>query len=161
MRARSIMTRDPACCTPNDSAADVARVMREQDCGCVPVIDQSTAKLLGVVTDRDLAVRGLAGGKDGSTPVRDLMTYGARCCREDDDLSKVERLMIDNQVRRIPVVNAEGACVGIIAQADIARAAMDSRHVTEHEIAIVVERISDQNRRTVDQAGERVLSRGH
>jgi CBS domain-containing protein len=149
MRAREVMTPRPACCTPDDTARDVATVMRDRDCGCVPIIDQSTAKLLGMVTDRDLAVRGVAIGASPDTRIGDLMTASPLCCTEMDHLDKVERLMSIHQVRRMPVVDADGCCVGIIAQADLARAAQDGRRVTEHELAIVVERISAQNRNSV------------
>jgi CBS domain-containing protein len=123
--------------------------MRDRDCGCVPIIDQSTARLLGIVTDRDLAVRGVAAGTGAEMRVGDLMTASPQCCTETDHLDKVERLMSIHQVRRMPVVDADGCCVGIISQADIARAAQDGRRVTEHELAIVVERISAQNRSSV------------
>jgi CBS domain-containing protein len=149
MRAREVMTPQPACCTPDDTAREVATVMRDRDCGCVPIIDQSTAKLLGVVTDRDIAVRGVAAGSGVDTRVSDLMTASPLCCTETDHLDKVERLMSTHQIRRMPVVDADGCCVGIISQADLARAAQDGRRVTEHELAIVVERISAQNRNTV------------
>ena len=149
MRAREVMTPRPACCTPDDTAQDVATVMRDRDCGCVPIIDQSTAKLLGIVTDRDLAVRGVAVGSSADTRIGDLMTASPQCCTETDPLDKVEWLMSTHQVRRMPVVDADGVCVGIISQADLARAAQDGRRVTEHELAIVVERISAQNRHSV------------
>lgn len=149
MRAREVMTARPACCTPDDTVRDVASVMRDQDCGCVPIIDQSSAKLLGIVTDRDLAVRGFANGTTGDSRIGDLMTASPQCCTEMDHLDKVERLMSIHQVRRLPVVDAEGCCVGIISQADLARAACDGRRVTEHELAIVIERISAQNRNSV------------
>ena len=149
MRAREVMTPQPACCTPDDTARDVATVMRDRDCGCVPIIDQSSAKLLGIVTDRDLAVRGIASGSGADTPIMDLMTASPQCCTEMDHLDKVERLMSTHQVRRMPVVDADGCCVGIISQADLARAAQDGRRVTEHELAIVIERISAQNRNSV------------
>jgi CBS domain-containing protein len=143
------MTPQPACCTPDDTARDVATVMRDRDCGAVPIIDQSSARLLGIVTDRDIAVRGIAAGSGADTRVGDLMTASPLCCTELDHLDKVERLMSTHQIRRMPVVDADGCCVGIIAQADLARAAEDGRRVTEHELAIVVERISAQNRNSV------------
>lgn len=149
MRAREVMTARPSCCTPDDSARDVASVMRDRDCGCVPIIDQSTARLIGIVTDRDLAVRGIAAGSGADTRVGDLMTASPQCCTDMDHLDKVERLMSVHQIRRMPVVDGEGCCVGIISQADLARAAQDGRKVTEHELAIVVERISAQNRHSI------------
>jgi CBS domain-containing protein len=143
MKARDIMTKNPTCCTPNDSARDAARVMRETDCGCVPIIDPDSQKVIGVVTDRDLAMRGIAEGKGPDTKLNELMTAVASCCGPNDDLRDVERTMSELQVRRIPITDADGCCVGIIAQADIARAAKRDARITEHEVALVVERISE------------------
>ena len=142
MRAEDIMTKDPACCTPNDTARDAARAMRERDCGCIPVIDPDSEIVIGVVTDRDLAVRAIAQGKGPDTKLEELMTPVASCCGPNDDLRAVERTMSDLQVRRVPIVDADGCCVGIIAQADIARAAQHAQ-VSEHEVAVVIERISE------------------
>jgi CBS domain-containing protein len=153
MKVREIMTKDPACCTPTDTARDAARVMRERDCGCLPIVDADSARVVGVVTDRDLAVRALADGMGPDTRLNHLMTPVASCCGVNDDLRDVERTMGDLQVRRVPIVDADGRCVGIVAQADIARAARDAQ-VSEHEVAIVVERISESN----SSAGRRAES---
>jgi CBS domain-containing protein len=151
MRARDIMTRNPECCEPDDSAREAARVMREHDCGCVPIVDPESSKVIGIVTDRDLAIRGIAEGKSADTKLRDLMTGVASCCGPDDDLRDVERTMADLQIRRIPVVDGGGRCLGIISQADIARACSDS-DVTEQEIALVVEQISEPSRKGAPRA---------
>ncbi|MGH7635680.1 MAG: CBS domain-containing protein [Gemmatimonadaceae bacterium] len=149
MRAREIMTPEPACCTPDDIVKDVAALMRDRDCGCVTIIDQSTARVVGIVTDRDLAIRVVANGLDGETRIGDVMTVAPRCCHDADDVTKAEWVMANTQVRRVPVVDDEGHCVGIISQADLALAALRDRRVTEHELAIVVERISAHNRHAV------------
>jgi signal-transduction protein with cAMP-binding, CBS, and nucleotidyltransferase domain len=115
--------------------------MRDNDCGSVPILDASGC-LLGVVTDRDLAIRALAEGKGADVKAGELMTPEPLCCTAGADLREVERVMSDNQVRRVPIVNADGCCVGIVAQADLARAAQDDNRVSEHEVAVVVERIS-------------------
>lgn len=139
MQAKDIMTASPACCTPADTLQDVARLMRDSDCGAIPVVDG--AKVVGIVTDRDLAVRGLADGMSAEASISDVLTRDPKCCRETDDVKEVQRVMSDHQVRRVPIINADGAVVGIVAQADLARA---SEHlVSEHEVAIVVERISE------------------
>lgn len=142
MKAQDIMTAKPACCGPADSVMDVALVMREHDCGCVPIVDPDTGVLIGVITDRDLAVRGLAAGRGTTARVGELMSELPSCCSEEDDVSVVERLMAERQVRRIPVVDAEGCCIGIISQADVARAALRDDAVTDHDVATVVERVS-------------------
>jgi CBS domain-containing protein len=141
MRARDIMTREPECCRPDQTARDAAGVMRDRDCGCVPIVDDA-GSVVGIVTDRDLAVRGVATGKESTTKLKDLMTPAASCCGPDDDLRDVEQKMAELQVRRIPIVDANGRCVGIISQADIARASATDSTVTEQEIALVVEKIS-------------------
>jgi len=147
MRAKEIMTKDPDCCRPNDTARDAAELMRDRDCGCIPIVDDSE-KVIGIVTDRDLAVRAIAEGKDIDTKLIDLMTPVATTCGPDDDLRDVERKMSELQVRRIPIVDSSGHCVGIISQADIARAAGRDNTVTEREIALVVEQISEPSRRS-------------
>lgn len=141
MRARDIMTRDPECCRPDQTARDAAQVMRDRDCGCVPIVDDA-GTVVGIVTDRDLAVRGIATGKESTTKLIDLMTVSASCCGADDDLRDVEQKMAELQIRRIPIVDASGRCLGIISQADIARASATDSPVTEQEIALVVEKIS-------------------
>lgn len=141
MKANQLMTASPRCAATNDSANFVARVMRDNDCGAVPVTDQS-GQVVGIITDRDLAVRALAEGKGPDATVGELMTASPCCAGIDDDLREVEKLMRDNQVRRIPVVDEHGCCVGIISQADLARAAQRDT-VTDHEVALVVEAISE------------------
>jgi len=141
MRARDIMTREPECCRPDQTARDAARVMRDRDCGCVPIVDDG-GSVIGIVTDRDLAVRGIAMGKESTTKLNDLMTPAASCCGPDDDLRDVEQRMAELQIRRIPIVDTSGRCLGIISQADIARASATDSTVTEQEIALVVEKIS-------------------
>jgi CBS domain-containing protein len=135
------MTRDPACCRPDQTARDAAQVMRDRDCGCVPIVDDA-GTVVGIVTDRDLAVRAIATGKESTTKLNDLMTASASCCGPDDDLRDVEQKMAELQIRRIPIVDAGGRCLGIISQADIARASATDSAVTEQEIALVVEKIS-------------------
>ena len=148
MRAKEIMTRDPECLRGDDTARHAAQVMRDRDCGCVPIID-GAGKVVGIVTDRDLAVRAIAAGKDTSTKLNDLMTPVATTCGPDDDLRDVEQKMAEAQVRRIPIVDAAGRCLGIISQADIALAASRSNAVSEREIALVVEQISQPSNRGI------------
>jgi CBS domain-containing protein len=145
MRAKDIMTKDPECCRRDDTAQQAARVMRDRDCGCLPIVDDA-GRVVGIVTDRDLAVRGIASGKDPATKLNDLMTPVATCCGPDDDLRDVEKKMAELQVRRIPIVDGGGRCVGIVSQADIALASRGSA-VTDSEIALVVEQISQPSGR--------------
>jgi CBS domain-containing protein len=149
MKASDIMTSSPCCCSSSDSLQDVARTMRDNDCGAVPVVDDGC--VVGIVTDRDLAVRALADGMSADVKVGDFITRDPQCCAADDDIRDVERLMADNQIRRVPVVNADGSCVGIVSQADLARAAFDGSRISEHEVAIVVERVSVPRRISFDR----------
>ena len=140
MKARDLMTPQPCCCSPDDSLTEVASMMRDNDCGSVPVVE--AGKVVGIVTDRDLAVRALARGLAGDATVRDVMTPSPECCGEDDDIHNVERVMSERQVRRVPIVNADGGCVGIVSQADLARATHSRSNVSDHEVAETVARIS-------------------
>jgi CBS domain-containing protein len=146
MRAKDIMTKDPECCRRDDTAKQAARVMRDRDCGCLPIVDDA-GRVVGIVTDRDLAVRGIASGKDPDTKLNDLMTPVASCCGPDDDLRDVEQKMVELQVRRIPIVDGGGRCIGIVSQADIALAASRDAIVTDREIALVVGQISQPSGR--------------
>jgi CBS domain-containing protein len=117
-----VMTREPACCEPADSIERIAQLMKTEDIGAVPVVDsQSSRKLVGIVTDRDVVVKVVADGRavDGAT-ARDAMTRDPVTCREDADVSEAVARMAERKVRRIPVVDSGGTLKGIIAQADIA-----------------------------------------
>ena len=141
MKAKELMTTNPACCTPDSTAQQVAQLMEENDCGCIPVVEDAESKfLVGVVTDRDIALRGVARGRSPETPVRDLMSTDVSAVKPDDDLKAVEELMADLQVRRVPVVDEDGCCIGIIAQADLALEDGESDGVVGH----VVEKISEK-----------------
>lgn len=141
MKARELMSAQPACCTPDETVGEAARLMKEHDCGCIPVVeDKETDRLVGVVTDRDIACRCTAEGKGPDTPVAEAMSRDPKCCSPDDDVDRVERIMAEAQVRRVPVVDQRGCCIGIIAQADLA---LNQRAGSESEIGHMVERISE------------------
>lgn len=143
MKARDLMTPDPARVTPSDSLQRVSQLMAEHDCGLIPVVtaaDQSS--LIGVVTDRDIAVRAMAEARPATTPIGEIMTTNPDTVRPEDELEYVERLMSDRQIRRVVVVDADGDCVGIIAQADLARAAKRKSEPSPKEMVDVLEKIS-------------------
>ena len=121
MNAQDIMSKDPICVTPDTSLADAARLMREENIGVVPVVDsEASRRLVGILTDRDIAIRAVAEGRDGTTTsVGHIMTADVRTSTASDSINDVMELMGREQVRRIPVVDDRGALVGIIAQADI------------------------------------------
>lgn len=138
MQVKDIMTASPACCSPTDTLQAVARIMRDNDCGAIPVVEGG--KVIGIVTDRDLAVRAVAEGIHADSAVDGVVSRDPHCCIETDDVKEVQRVMADNQVRRVPIVDAAGKVVGIVSQADLARAS--DKLVSEREVALVVERIS-------------------
>lgn len=122
LRAADIMTDNPETVTPDTSLADAARKMRDLDVGIIPVVDgEGSNRLRGVLTDRDIAIRAVAEGKDGqSTRVMEVMTTQVETCNKNDSLRDVMSVMEREQVRRVPVTDREGRLVGIIAQADMA-----------------------------------------
>jgi CBS domain-containing protein len=130
------MTPDPACCTAATSVDEVAKLMLQYDCGEIPVVDIRD-RIVGVVTDRDIVCRVVADGKNpiGHT-ASECMSSPVVTVREDAPLPDVVRVMEEHQIRRVPVVNQAGACTGIIAQADVARAG------SEHEVAELVRELS-------------------
>ena len=141
MRAQEIMTQNPACCTSEETMQRAAQLMKEHDCGCLPVVeDTRLKKVIGTVTDRDLACRGLAAGKGPETQLREVMSRDPTCCRAEDDVHDVEAMMAEKQVRRVPVVDAKGCCIGMVSQADLA---LHSEAISDSEVGRVVERISE------------------
>jgi CBS domain-containing protein len=116
------MTKDPVSALPTDTVVNVAQLMKERDIGPVPIVeDKVSRKLVGVVTDRDLALKVVADGRDPNTTlVRDVMTKKVITCQEDDDIDSTLDAMSKHQLRRILVVSRDKALVGIIAQADVA-----------------------------------------
>lgn len=144
MRVSQIMTPNPACCTPDSTARDAAALMKENDCGSIPVVDKlETRQLVGTVTDRDLAIRGLAAGKGPETPIRELMTNDPISAGPEDEVETVREVMVAQQVRRVPVVDENGAVVGIVAQADVA---LEEGAASDQEVGRIVEAISDPRR---------------
>jgi CBS domain-containing protein len=121
-KCSEFMTREPVCCEPGDPITKAADVMKRHDVGAVPVVDsQSSRRLVGIVTDRDIVMKLVADGRSAqNATVRDAMTATPVSCREHDDVSLAVTRMAERQVRRMPVVDAEGRLVGIIAQADVA-----------------------------------------
>jgi CBS domain-containing protein len=119
MRVCDAMTTEVQLCTPDDTLKDVAEAMMALDVGLLPVTD--TDRLVGMITDRDIAVRGVARGRGPEASVREVMTQDVKYCFEDQDLDEVTRNMGEIRVRRLPVVNRDKQLVGIIALGDIAR----------------------------------------
>ena len=121
-KCSDVMTGHPVCCLPDDNVVRVAQLMKGKDIGAVPVVqNEMTKKLVGIVTDRDLALKVVAVGLDPKTViVEDVLTRNIVTCQADDDLEVALDAMSRHQLRRIPVVDHEYRIVGIIAQADVA-----------------------------------------
>jgi CBS domain-containing protein len=121
MDIKDLMTLNPACCPPATTLRDVAQLMRDEDIGEIPVVEQDGAKkLLGVVTDRDIVVRAVATGQDPSKlTAGDCMTAPAVTCRENATLEDCAQAMASHRVRRMPIVDESGELCGIVAQADL------------------------------------------
>jgi CBS domain-containing protein len=140
MKVRDLMTATPATCNPETTAEQAARLMEQHDCGSLPVVEKDSRRLVGMVTDRDLAIRGLAHGKGGDTPIRALMTANPATVKEGDSVEEVEEVMARQQVRRVPVVDDSGRPVGLVAQADLAR---ERKDLGNKEVGKVLASISE------------------
>ncbi len=138
MNVREIMTKDPACCTPDTGLQQVAKMMVDHDCGCIPVVDAEDSKMpIGMITDRDITCRVVATGQNPlDLTAQDAMTSTVVSVTPDTSIEDCCNLMEESQIRRIAVVDENGACCGIIAQADIAT------NATPRETAEVVQEVS-------------------
>jgi CBS domain-containing protein len=125
MKVSEVMTRDVQLIEPTQSIREAARLMAEMDAGIVPVREGD--RLVGMITDRDIAVRAVAEGKGPDTPIREVMTDDVKYCYEDDDTGDVARNMADIQVRRLPVLTREKRLVGIISLGDMTMSDGSSR----------------------------------
>jgi CBS domain-containing protein len=118
MKISEVMTRDVRLIEPTQTIRDAARLMTELDAGILPVREGD--RLVGMITDRDIAIRAVAQGRGPDTPIREAMTDEVLYCFEDDDTAKVERNMADIKVRRLPVLNRDKRLVGIVSLGDLA-----------------------------------------
>ncbi|MEZ5425966.1 MAG: CBS domain-containing protein [Pyrinomonadaceae bacterium] len=141
MLVREIMTESPACCTADTIIEEVARLMVKNDCGCIPVVeDQKTLKPIGVITDRDIVCRALAEGRNPlEMNASDLMTREVQTVKPNTTIEDCCKLMEEKQIRRVAVVDDNGRCCGMVAQADIAINANDQK------TAEVVQKVSKQS----------------
>lgn len=128
MTIASVMTANPACCTPGTSLTEVARMMVDNDCGEIPVVEDMVArKLAGVITDRDIAVRIVAQGRNSAEAcATDCMTSPCVSVTADTSLEECCDVMEVNKIRRVPVLDDKGGVVGIVSLADVVRTAKPS-----------------------------------
>ncbi|WP_233548422.1 CBS domain-containing protein [Aurantiacibacter zhengii] len=126
MKISEIMTSDPACCKEDQSLQEAAKLMVDNDCGEIPVIDDDGG-LVGVITDRDVCCRAVAEGMPAETQVGDVMTRSVVSVTPDTSLEDCLASMENSQVRRVPVIDDDGKCCGMVSQADIARTGSDAK----------------------------------
>lgn len=118
MKVDAAMTRDVRLVKPDQTIREAAQLMAEIDAGALPVTDKD--RLVGMITDRDIAIRAVAQGKSPDARIRDVMSAGILYCFDDQELGEVSRNMGKNQVRRLPVVNHDKRLVGILSLGDLA-----------------------------------------
>jgi CBS domain-containing protein len=119
MKISEVMTTEVETIGADQTAREAASFMLRADAGSIPVCDGD--KVIGMITDRDIAVRGVAEGRGPDTPVSELMSDGIICAREDEDIQEVARRMSEEQVRRLPVLDAEDRLCGIVSLGDLTR----------------------------------------
>ena len=119
MKVSEVMTRDVQTIQPDQTAREAASFMLSADAGSIPVTDGE--RLVGMITDRDIAVRGIAKGNGPDTPVRELMTSDCICAREDDNVEDIAAKMSEAQVRRLPVIDEQDKLCGIVSLGDLSR----------------------------------------
>jgi CBS domain-containing protein len=121
-KCREMMTPAPACCLPFQTVDKAAQIMKEEDVGAIPIIENALSmKPIGIVTDRDIALKMATYGFDAkNTTVDRIMSHDPLVCNEDDDVEFALYTMAEHRVRRIPVINRNGEIIGIIAQGDLA-----------------------------------------
>ncbi|MGH9324519.1 MAG: CBS domain-containing protein [Vicinamibacteria bacterium] len=130
MKVEDLMTTGVGTCRPYDGADQAARVMWEQDCGSVPVVDQD-GRVVAMITDRDICIAALTQGRPiGEIRVSSAMSRKLWNCRPDDDVKDAEKVMRAHQVRRLPVVQVDGKLAGILSISDLARAAVSPKKET-------------------------------
>lgn len=115
---KDVMSRDVQVISPDDTIAEAARRMRDGDFGMMPVGEND--RMVGAISDRDIAVRAIAEGRDGNAKVRDVMSDGIRWAYEDEPVERAVQIMGEHQIRRLPIVNRDKRLVGILALADLA-----------------------------------------
>ena len=135
MNVQSLMTKDPKCCRAEDSLRTAAHLMWECDIGSIPVVDQEQ-RVVGMITDRDICMDAYFQDRPVSEiRVHQAMASKVIACRPEDDVKTAERLMRDNQIRRLPVINRQGHLLGVVSVNDLARRAASDRHLSAPQLA--------------------------
>jgi CBS domain-containing protein len=158
MKIESLMTRDVLTCRPDDKLVEAARIMWENDCGCVPVVDPAQ-RVIGMVTDRDVCMAAyMQGQRLEDALVQNVMSRDVRSCRSSDDVRKAESTMRADKLHRLPVVNESGKLVGLLSINDIAceaarESSMANRQVTFEEVGATLAAICEHRRAAAPETG--------
>jgi CBS domain-containing protein len=149
MQVKDVMTADPACCISETALQEVAQMMIDHDCGEIPVVENQKTKLpIGVITDRDIVCRTVARGLNPlDLTVADCMSRPCVTVTPEMSIAECSRILEDNRIRRVPVVDAAGCCCGIVALADIAL------HAQKGVTAEVVKEVSERTAAASAAAG--------
>jgi CBS domain-containing protein len=160
MRVEQLMSKDVTPCAPHDSLNEVARIMWERDCGCVPVVAESDGgRVVAMITDRDICMAAYTSGRPlAELRVQEAMSPTLQSCHPSDAVSDVEAVMRSHQVRRLPVVDDAGCLAGMVSLADLARAAQVQRGkkqpgISETEVVRLLESISAPREAAKESAG--------
>jgi CBS domain-containing protein len=154
MQVREIMTQNPTCCTPESTIQDVAQMMAENDCGCIPVVNSLTEmKPVGTITDRDITIRGVAA-RHNPTDMRasEVMTADLATVTPQMSVEECFGVMEEREIRRVLVVDEQGKCCGIVAQADIVQSGVNPMR-THEVIREISESAPSRNQRISTRAG--------
>jgi CBS domain-containing protein len=134
MNVQSIMTKNPKFCSPEDTLSAAAHLMWECDIGSIPVVD-TEQRVVGMITDRDICMATYTQDRRPSeVPVQQAMASKIVACRPDDDIKTAERLMRDNQIRRLPIIDRQGHLLGMVSVNDLARKAANDRHLSSPQV---------------------------
>lgn len=155
MQVREIMTQNPACCTPDSSLQEVARMMKENDCGCIPVVNNhQEMKPVGTITDRDITIRSVA---DSHNPINmrasDIMTSDIATVNPQTSVEECFDVMENREIRRVIVVDEQGKCCGIVAQADVVQS--DASPIRTNKVIREISESSPSRNQSVSHSGGR------
>jgi CBS domain-containing protein len=160
MRVEKIMSHQATACSPEDTLEQAASLMWSSDCGALPVTSgDGLRRVVGIITDRDICMAALFQGKAlRELRVGDVMSKNVFTCRPGDDLEKVEQKMQNEQIRRLPVVDDDGAVLGMVSMADLACEAARSQYSQRHEVPAseVMNTLAKISARPANQDGSRL-----
>lgn len=146
MKIKEYMNSNVYCLKPNNTIKDCAKLMHDNHIGCIPVCNDQN-NIVGLVTDRDIILRGIACNKDTSeTPVSEIMTCNVVYCNEDDDVEEIEEIMSQNQIRRLPIIDKNNKIVGIISLGDLVK----NNNINNNVVSDTLENICKDNNKNAE-----------